>query len=50
MTPLTEKNELEDVVENKPLAGGVLAQVEGLRVGQGALLIIDLEYVLAAAW
>jgi hypothetical protein len=47
MTHLT-KDELEDIVENEPLAGGVLAQVEGLRVGKGALLIIDLASVVLA--
>jgi len=35
-------DELEDIVEDEPLAVAVLAELEDLRVGQSARLLVDL--------
>jgi hypothetical protein len=43
ITRLTE-NQLEDVVEDEPLASGVLAELESLRVRERALLVVDLIF------
>lgn len=38
-----EEDQAEDVVLDKPLAGLVLAEVEGLRIGKRVRLIVDLH-------
>jgi hypothetical protein len=40
LTRLTH-NQLEEVVENEPLAGGILGEVESLRVREGVFPLID---------
>lgn len=41
-----EEDELEDVVEDEPLARGILTELEALGVAKRALLVIDLFAVL----
>jgi hypothetical protein len=42
LTRLTE-NQLEDVVENEPLAGRILAELESLRVWERVVPVVDLK-------